>query len=353
MLLVVADALRVGAVQRGVEDRFLVLRHPVRRVVLPFHQAHDQRHAHELAVLHLAEIGRARVVVHLGQDLVDARQRVQHGHLLLGERHAAGVQHEAVLHPVEFVLVQEALLLHARHIEHVQLRDGLVEVVGLAVGHAHLVADILLDVVRQAQLVRGDQHDLDALVARQGLDQGVDGPAEAEVAAESDGDAVDVPEFPLDRQEVRQGLRRVAVGAVAGVDDGHGRYFRGIELGTLDVVAHGDDVGEAAHHADGVLHGLALAHRSVLGVGETEHVAAQLHHRGGETQPRAGAGLIEERSELLVGHAALVAFAVRDDVFGQRDDLVDLLLGEVGGVDEVFHKLLRKSRICCFWAGVI
>ena len=158
-----------------------------------------------------------------------------------------------------------------------------------------------------------------------------------EVSAETDGNAVDVPEFPLDRQEVRQGLRGMAVGAVTGIDDGHGRYFRGIELCTLDVVAHGDDVGEAAHHADGVLHAFALGDGTAAGVGEAEHVAAEFHHGGGEAQPGAGAGLIEEGGEFLVRHAALVTFAVGDDILGKRDDFVDLLLGQVGRVDEVFH----------------
>ena len=154
-----------------------------------------------------------------------------------------------------------------------------------------------MSLYRDRALIRDD---LDVLVPGQGLDQGVDGTAEAEIAAEADGDPVDVPEFPLDREKVRQGLRRVAVGAVAGVDDGHGRHFGGVELGALDVVAHGDHIGEAAHHADGVLHALALGDGAAAGVGEAEHVAAEFHHGGGEAQPRAGAGLIEQRRELLV-----------------------------------------------------
>ena len=172
----------------------------------------------------------------------------------------------------------------------------------------------------------------------------MDGPAEAEVTAETDGDAVDMAEFPLDREEVRQGLRRVAVGAVAGVDDRHGRYFRGVKLRTLDVVAHGDDVGEAADHADGILHALTLGDGTAPGIGEAEHVAAEFHHGGGETQPRTGTGLVKEGRKFLMRHAALVTFAVGDDILGQRDDFVDLGLGEVGRVDEVFH-----VRVCGYY----
>ena len=172
-------------------------------------------------------------------------------------------------------------------------------------------------------------------------------------------------ELPLDGQEVRQRLRRMAVGAVPGVDDGHGRHFRGIQLGAFDMVSHGDHVGEAAHHADGVLHALALGDGAAAGIGETEHVAAEFHHGGSEAQPRTGAGLIEEGGEFLVGHAALVAFAVGDDILGQGDDFVNLGLGQVGRVDEVFHVrvygysliqlssegLSRKARMRSFQPG--
>ena len=152
---------------------------------------------------------------------------------------------------------------------------------------------------------------------------------------------------------VGERLGRVAVRAVAGVDDRHAGHLGGHKRRALDGVAHRDDVGEAAHHADGVLHRLALADGRILRIGETEDVAAELHHRGREGQARAGAGFVEERGELLVGHAALVALAVGDDVFGQGYNLVDFLLGEVGRIDEVFHKLLRNCRICSFWAGVM
>ena len=49
----------------------------------------------------------------------------------------------------------------------------------------------------------GDQDDLDARVARQRLDERMDGAAELEVAAEADRHVVETPLFALDRQQAR------------------------------------------------------------------------------------------------------------------------------------------------------
>ena len=146
-----------------------------------------------------------------------------------------------------------------------------------------------------------------------------------------------MPQLALDGEQVRQGLGGVAVRAVAGVDDGHAGHFGGVELGTLNVVAHGNYIGKAAHYAHGVAHGFSLAHGRVFGVGEAQDVAAQLHHGRCKTESGAGGGLIKERSQLAVGHTALIAFAVGDDVLRQGNDFVGLLLGEIHRVNEVLH----------------
>ena len=69
------DALRIAAAQSAGRH----LRRRGRRLAALGHvqQREDQRHAHELAVQGLAEIARARVIVHGDADFVDARQGVQ------------------------------------------------------------------------------------------------------------------------------------------------------------------------------------------------------------------------------------------------------------------------------------
>ena len=147
---------------------------------------------------------------------------MEDGHLFLGQLHPGAVQHETVLDAVEFVLVQETFFLHAGHVEHVELRHHFFHGLDLAVGDARALADVMLDVVGELEFLGCDQHDFDVLVAGQGLDQGMDGPAETQVAAETDRDPVDMSEFALDGQQVGQGLGRVAVTAVAGIDDRDG-----------------------------------------------------------------------------------------------------------------------------------
>ena len=160
-----------------------------------------------------------------------------------------------------------------------------------------------------------------------------------QVAAESDSQTVEMPEFALYGEQVGESLRRVAVAAVAGIDNRYARYARSDERRTLDVMTHGDDVGEAADHAHGVFDGLALAHRRIAGVGEPEYVAAQFHHRGGETQPRAGTRFVEQGGEFAPLATLGIAVAVGYYVFGESDDVGGLFRSEVCRVDKMFHDM--------------
>ena len=58
------------------------------------------------------------------------------------------------------------------------------------------------------------------------------------------------------------------MGTVAGIDDRYRSYLAGILGGTLDEVAHGNDISIVAHHKDGVLECLALGGAGSLGVRE-------------------------------------------------------------------------------------
>ena len=161
----------------------------------------------------------------------------------------------------------------------------------------------------------------------------MDGAAELEVAAEADRHVVETPLFALDRQQVGQRLRRVAVAAVTGIDDRYPGILRGHERRPLLEVAHGDDVREAADHTYGIGHGLALGHGRRVGVRETDDAAAQLHHGRGETQARTGRGLVEERRQLLSLARLAVFGTVGDDVLRQRNDLFGFGNRQVGRID--------------------
>lgn len=137
----------------------------------------------------------------------------------LGVAQLVGGEHEAVLHAVILLLVEETLLLHACHVEHVELVDDLLKRLHLAVGNAQLVAHLMLHVARQTELFRSDEHDIDALELRESLDERVDSAAELQVTAEADGEVVETTYLALDCQQVGQCLSRVGVGAVTGVYD--------------------------------------------------------------------------------------------------------------------------------------
>ena len=168
---------------------------------------------------------------------------------------------------------------------------------------------------------------------------------EFQVAAETNRHVVETALLALDRQEVGKRLRGMGVAAVAGVDDRDARILRGHQRRTLLEVTHGDDVGEAADHAHGVGHRLALRHRRGVGVGEADDLPAQFEHRRRETQPRAGRRLVEERGQFLAPARLAVLGAVGDNVLGQSYDLLGFGNREVCGINQMSHKLFIEVRI--------
>ena len=83
-------------------------------------QGQDDGHADVDTVVHLIKVGGAGVVVHVGADLVDAGQRMQHRHIRRGQPQHGLVQLVAALQAQILFLVEEALLLDAGHVQHIQ-----------------------------------------------------------------------------------------------------------------------------------------------------------------------------------------------------------------------------------------
>ena len=207
-----------------------------------------------------------------------------------------------------------------------------------------ILAHLGQHVDRKTQLLRGDQDHLDPRIARQRLDERMDRTAEFQVAAEADRHVVETPLLALDRQKVRKGLRRVAVAAVARIDDRNSGVLRSYERRALLEVAHGDNVRETADHTYGVRHGFAFRHGRRIGVRKADDAAPQLHHGGGETQAGAGRRLVKERRQLAPLARFAVFGAVGDDIFGQRHDLFGFGHRQVGRVNQVSHRLFHLSK---------
>ena len=62
-------------------------------------------------------------MVDIHGDLVDTRQRVEHGHVRLGALEFRFVENIGVAQTQVVVLVEEAFLLHAGHVQHVKVAD--------------------------------------------------------------------------------------------------------------------------------------------------------------------------------------------------------------------------------------
>ena len=135
----------------------------------------------------------------------------------------------------------------------------------------------------------------------------MDGAAVLEVADHGDAQ-VRQPALGLeDGVEVEHRLRRVLVGAVAGIDHGHVGDLGGIFGRSLEEVAHHDEVHVVRHHLDGILERLPLCGGGGGGVGEAYYAGAEAVCGRLEAEARAGGRLEEQGSH----HLAVEDVAVR------------------------------------------
>lgn len=102
-----------------------------------------------------------------------------------------------------------------------------------------------------------------------GLDQRMDGAPVLQVAAQPDAQAGQRPLLVAEGHQIGQGLGRMEMPAVPGVDHRHTGIEGSRQRGPGRRVPHGDDVGVAADHPDGVFDGLTLRHGGVPGIGQS------------------------------------------------------------------------------------
>src|SRR5256885_10168349 len=131
---------------------------------------------------------------------------------------------------------------------------------------------------------------------RQGVREGMDRPSVLEVANQRDILALEGSLLIPDRIEIEQGLRRVLSRAIARIDHGLLREFRGEPRRPLLRMPQHDHVAVGLDHADRISKGLALLDRRAFGPAEPEDAAAQAGHRALERQAGAGRGGAEKKS---------------------------------------------------------
>ena len=115
------------------------------------------------------------------------------------------------------------------------------------------------DVGRHRQRVRGDEVEAVAFELGQRLGERVHGAAVLQVADHGDAEVVQAALGFLDGEQIQQGLGRVLVGAVAGVEHRHvAGEFSGHARRAFLRMAHHDGIHVGADHRDGVGQGFAF-----------------------------------------------------------------------------------------------
>ena len=301
-------------------------------------QSHNQCHADVDAVLHLLKVGGAGVIVHVEGDLVDAGAG-DGGTAMSGLARAIFSPGEdvAVFQPDVVLLVEEPLPLDAGHIENIQTWHRFLQAAGLGIGNVAALQHVGDDVVGHPEFLGADEDKPHSLIADHGLDEGVDGAAELQVAAQADGQTVQGALAAADGHQVGEGLGGVLVAAVAGVDDRDAGVAAGPQGSALLGMAHGHDVGIAGHHPDGVGHALTLGRAGNILTGEAQDMAAQVEHGGFEGQAGAGGGLIEQGGQFLVPGHVPVSGGVLPDAAGQVEQGVGLFAGEIKRINQMTH----------------
>ena len=153
-----------------------------------------------------------------------------------------------------------------------------------------------------------------------------------EVTAKANGQMVETANLTTDGEKVGHRLRRVTMAAISSVDDGDSAVFGCHTRTAFFEMAHRNDIGKRAHHANRVGYRLTLAYRTALGIAEAKHLTAQLHHSGRETQARTGRGLIKERSQFLAFAYFGILLTMLDDVERTTDDLFYFLSRKIGRI---------------------
>ena len=297
----------------------------------------DERHSHILCVKYLLKVARAGVLIDCCADLVDSGQRVENDEIALRKLHLCHVEDVAVLEAEIFLLARETLVLDAGHIEHVELANDLGHRLGFIILHTVCLDGFVLNVLGELQLLRGDQYDLDSGVSRKCLNKGMDRSAVLEVAAEADGEAVELMLMSADGAEVGKCLGGMAVRAVTRVDYGDRSILRRNVSRACEGMAHCDDVGIAGNDASSISYAFALRRGRISARLKAENATAELEHCRLEGKAGSGGGLEEEGRDLLAVTSGCIFRGVCNYIVSGVKKCADFLLAEVKNIDQASH----------------
>ena len=161
------------------------------------------------------------------------------------------IQYVAVLQPYVVFFVEETFSLYPGHVEdvHPPIASSSFSLPSILRRH---YPSLILYIVRNLQLLWRNQDEADTFIADHGLDQGMNGPSELQVAAEPDGHVVQTGlSFSFMGQDWWSGSGSdKEVASVSCVDDRNGGSLSSDSRSAFLQVAHGDDIQSLAYCSD-------------------------------------------------------------------------------------------------------
>ena len=148
---------------------------------------------------------------------------------------------------------------------------------------------------------------------------------------------IQVPLALADRHHVQQRLGGVAVAAVTGVDDRNAAVAGRAQRCALLGVAHGGNVCHTADHADGIGYGLALGGAGNTGIGEAQHLTAQVQHGRLKRKTGTGARFVEQCCQPLTGSYIFIGSRVIMDTVCKVHQAERFFQREIRRVDQMSH----------------
>ena len=299
-------------------------------------QGKDEGHADVDAVLDLTEIGSPGIIVDFDSDLIHAGKRMENKHVVLCPAHDFFGQNIEIFQADVVFFIEETLALYTCHIEDIETADDAVQTDAFLIGDA-LFVQYVDNVIGDPQLVGRDEYKANARIAGHGFNQGVDGAAEFEIAAEADGHVAEPLFQRADRHEVCQCLCGMLVAAVAAVDDGDaGGLFRD-HGSALFGMTDGSDICKAGDGADGIRYALAFGDRGAVRVRKSHGGSAHIQHGCLGAQPCAGRGFVEECRQFLSAACICVFFRICFNICRSVEKMIEFAYRKIQRCQNMAH----------------
>ena len=209
---------------------------------------------------------------------------MQDTHIVLGLLQHGKFEQVEVLHPLIFHQVGKPFLLYTGHVEYVRPGNGVGGKVRVFYIFYMMNVAILLVHIRHLQLF-GSNEMKRRVEMTHGHQQRMYGTSVFQITYHINLQVVERALRLINRVKIQHGLRRMLVGPVARIDNGHRRHLGSITGRPFEIMPHDNQIGIIAYHHDGVLQGFALGGTGHFRVGKPDDARSQTIRCRFKTQP--------------------------------------------------------------------